>query len=67
VDRPALIDAILHLQDYALAHADQLEELEVNPLIASETGAFAVDALIRIGTAPHPDPTIAQQKEEPCR
>ncbi|MCT4553439.1 MAG: acetate--CoA ligase family protein [Pelagimonas sp.] len=67
VDRPALIDAILHLQDYALAHADQLEELEVNPLIASETGAFAVDALIRIGTAPHPDPTIAQQKEKPCR
>jgi succinyl-CoA synthetase beta subunit len=44
-----------------------LEELEVNPLIASETGAFAVDALIRIGTAPHPDPTIAQQKEKPCR
>jgi acetyl-CoA synthetase len=48
---PADIDAILDaadaLQSYALANADSLEEVEVNPLICTASGAIAADALIR--------------------
>lgn len=47
-DMPALVDAIAHIADWAMAHADRLEEMDVNPLLALPTGAMAVDALIRI-------------------
>ena len=47
-DMPALLDAIEAVTRFALAHAEQLEELEVNPLLALPCGAMAVDALIRI-------------------
>jgi hypothetical protein len=47
-DRAKLIDAILAICAYALAHAEVLEELDVNPLIACSDGAIAVDALIRL-------------------
>lgn len=47
-DMPALIDAIARIADWAMAHADRLEEMDVNPLLALPTGAMAVDALIRI-------------------
>ncbi len=49
-DIEATIDAILAVQEYALAQADRLAELDVNPLLvgAEDQGAFAADALIVI-------------------
>jgi Acyl-CoA synthetase (NDP forming) len=48
-DRAALVSAILAVQDCAMAHAETLVELEINPLIATPDRAVAVDALIRLG------------------
>jgi acetyl-CoA synthetase len=47
-DLPALTEAIRAIAALAEAHAGRLAELDVNPLIATPTGAWAVDALIRI-------------------
>lgn len=47
-DMPALVDAIVRIADWAMAHADRLEEMDVNPLLALPAGAMAVDALIRM-------------------
>lgn len=47
-DMPALLDAIESVARFALAQAEALEELDVNPLLALPQGAKAVDALIRI-------------------
>lgn len=47
-DMQALCDAIEAVAGFAMAHADRLEELDVNPLLALERGAVAVDALIRM-------------------
>jgi acetyl-CoA synthetase len=47
-DMPALVDAITAIASWAMAHADRLEEMDVNPLLALPTGAMAVDALIRM-------------------
>ncbi len=49
-DSEAAIDAILAVQQYALARAEALVELDVNPLLvgAEGQGAFAADALIVI-------------------
>ncbi len=44
---PAIIDAVMVLQDYVTAHAQTLSELEINPLICTPNGAYAADALIR--------------------
>ncbi len=47
-DVAAAVDAVLAIQDFALANADALVELDVNPLLIGARGAgvFAVDALI---------------------
>ena len=47
VDLGALLDAIDAVQAYVLANADQVEEVEINPLICTEHTAIAADALIR--------------------
>jgi acyl-CoA synthetase (NDP forming) len=47
-DMAALVGAIAAIADFAMAHADRLEELDVNPLLALPDGAVAVDALIRM-------------------
>jgi len=47
VDRAALLSSIRTIQDYVLANADTVEEVEVNPLICTENSAIAADALIR--------------------
>lgn len=44
---PAILNAITAIQNYVLANADGLEEVEVNPLICTPTDAIAADALIR--------------------
>ena len=49
-DRRAAVAAIMAIAAYAEAHADRLEELDVNPLLVlpEGRGAVAVDALIRL-------------------
>ena len=48
-DVEALVAAVLAVQDFALAHAATLEELEINPLLVRPhgQGVVAVDALMR--------------------
>ncbi|WP_298170370.1 acetate--CoA ligase family protein [Novosphingobium sp.] len=50
-DMPALVDAIARIAAWAMDHADRLEEMDVNPLLALQSGAVAVDALIRMRDA----------------
>lgn len=47
-DIDALINAIMALQSYVVAHADRIEEVEVNPIMCTPVAAIAADALIRI-------------------
>ena len=47
-DRNAIIDDVMAVSAFALAHADRLEELDINPLMVTPQGAFAADALIRM-------------------
>jgi acetyl-CoA synthetase len=55
-DTEALVAAVLAIQAYALAQADRLIELDVNPLMVrpASLGAVAVDALIRLSEEPEP-------------
>ncbi|WP_044042941.1 acetate--CoA ligase family protein [Octadecabacter antarcticus] len=46
-DINAMLDAIDAIQSYVLANLDTIEEVEVNPLIITQTRAVAADALIR--------------------
>jgi len=46
-DMPAIVAAVLAVQDCVAAHADAILELEINPLICTPTAAIAADALIR--------------------
>ncbi|MEP1964385.1 MAG: acetate--CoA ligase family protein [Tateyamaria sp.] len=43
---PSVINAVMAVQSYALAQADTLSEIEINPLLCTPTRAVAVDALI---------------------
>jgi len=45
-DRRAIVDTILALQDYVMRHADNLDAIEINPLLCSPTRIVAADALI---------------------
>ncbi|SEP04550.1 Acyl-CoA synthetase (NDP forming) [Salinihabitans flavidus] len=45
--RAAILRAVRAVEDYVVAHADGLEEIEINPLICTPDRAIAVDALIR--------------------
>ncbi|MFO1088406.1 MAG: acetate--CoA ligase family protein [Hyphomicrobiales bacterium] len=47
VDRPALAQALLSIAAFAQAHADEIAELEINPLFVYERSVCAVDALLR--------------------
>lgn len=47
-DTGAIIDAVLAIQSYVLAHPTTLSEVEINPLICTPTRAVAVDALIQL-------------------
>ncbi|WAJ28060.1 acetate--CoA ligase family protein [Antarcticirhabdus aurantiaca] len=48
----AIVEAAFRLGEYALAEAHSLEELDVNPLIATAEAAIAADALIRARRSP---------------
>lgn len=45
-DRRTILDAVEAVQAYVIANADNVVEVEVNPLIATPEDAIAVDALI---------------------
>ncbi|MEP5731302.1 MAG: acetate--CoA ligase family protein [Sulfitobacter sp.] len=45
---PSVIEAISAVQDFAIAHAETLQEIEINPLICTQAKAIAADALLRI-------------------
>jgi hypothetical protein len=47
-DTGAAVAAILAVARFAESHAATLEELDINPLIVCEDGAWAADALIRM-------------------
>jgi acetyltransferase len=53
-DREALVDAVRRVAQLAVDFPE-IEEMDVNPLLAFERGAIAVDARFRIATAAHPD------------
>ena len=47
-DTGAAVAAILSVAGFAEAHIDTLDELDINPLIVCERGAFAADALLSV-------------------
>ncbi len=49
-DKGAIIDAVMAVARFAGAYSGTLEELDINPLIVCQEGAFAADALIKIRT-----------------
>ncbi len=50
-DAEAVVNAVQALAAFAAAHAGRIEEVDVNPLLVTATGAVAVDALIRMRPA----------------
>ena len=46
---PSIVGAVMALQAYVLYNANEVEEIEVNPLIVTPERAIAADALIRQG------------------
>lgn len=46
-DFDSILDTIIAIQSYVLSHISTVEEVEVNPLIATPTQAIAADAIIR--------------------
>ncbi|WP_424943694.1 acetate--CoA ligase family protein [Aliiroseovarius crassostreae] len=43
----AILDAVMAVQDYVIANADRIEEIEINPLLCTPDRAVAADALIK--------------------
>ncbi len=46
IDREALIDVLLRVSQLVMDHGDQIEELDLNPLVVLPKGIKVVDALI---------------------
>lgn len=45
-DQGALADALCRLSEFAFAHADQIESIDINPLVVRTEGAACLDAVI---------------------
>jgi succinyl-CoA synthetase beta subunit len=46
-DAGAVVDALVRLSQLIGAFADEIDEVDVNPLIVTPTGCIAVDAVVR--------------------
>lgn len=46
-DLDTIIGAVMALQDYVIANADRISEVEINPLMCTPDAAIAADALLR--------------------
>jgi acyl-CoA synthetase (NDP forming) len=51
-DEAALVDALCALSRFAVAHANEIESIDVNPLLVRAEGAACLDAVIVRRTAP---------------
>lgn len=60
-DIEALADLVVRLSDLALATADRVREIDVNPIFVRPDGVVAVDALARLEAAARPAPAIRPQ------
>ena len=49
-DMVSIVKAINSVQDFVIANAGKLEEVEINPVICTSDRAVAADALIRMGS-----------------
>jgi acyl-CoA synthetase (NDP forming) len=50
LDMAALVAALCALSDFAMAHAAQLDSIDINPLVVMEQGAVCLDAVITLKT-----------------
>ena len=50
VDEAALVQALCRLSDFAIAHADQLAGIDINPFVVRSSGAVCLDALVSMLT-----------------
>jgi acyl-CoA synthetase (NDP forming) len=48
-DLPAVVDAVMAVQDFVINHSGRVQEVEINPLLCTPTKAIAADALITLG------------------
>ncbi len=46
-DMQAIVNAVMAVQDYVLAHVDLLDEIEINPLLCCADRAVVADVLLR--------------------
>ncbi len=46
LDTGALVSALCALSDFAMAHADDLDSIDINPLVVMDKGAVCLDAVI---------------------
>lgn len=51
-DITTIASAVLAVQDYVIAHSQDVVEVEINPLLCTPTRAVAADALIQLREAP---------------
>jgi acyl-CoA synthetase (NDP forming) len=52
INRRALINTIHALQQFVTQHAEQITELEINPLICTKDAVFVADALLQMDLKP---------------
>jgi succinyl-CoA synthetase beta subunit len=50
-DEAAVVNALCQLSEFAMAHADQLQSVDINPLLVQQNGAVCLDAVISLKTS----------------
>ena len=47
-DEASVVNALCRLSEFAMAHADQLQSVDINPLLVQQKGAVCLDAVISL-------------------